>query len=535
MLHVKNRIPTVRVWGWLCAALVAWQGLSCRGALVAPPLYSAAPAPANDEVCTAAREIGALLVDGQHVWAATPGGVLRVSESAQTKFTTQDGLPTHEIRALRKVDGDILALTPRGAARFNGARWQPSHLVSQPHFPVGVTAQTAWRGGMVRATVGNIVFEKNGKRQVLPWPDSKGSHVSAMLSRSAGGELWTAFFGDGLWIFDSKKWRRPRQPLIADSAAARETTAMAERNGHLVIGTRRGGVWRAEDDQFFPFDVPDKDEPFDHNAQAMATFRGALFVSTLEDGLSVRAGDGWQHVEAEMSSNAPRQLVEFGGALWVRHGGGAVDKCDGQAWTQNAFPVLPRKKVFALGGDDRRLYLGQWGGWSEWDGKTFTHHLNVPELQGLPPMALLPDGDRLWFATQSRGIAEVERATNKIRWHDERLGLPDDWITCLLKNGDEIFAGTFVGGLARWNGAKWEALPELAGENVTALENDGQGGIFIATRHGVWQRATDGKLSLLREHAPWLESEAQSLLKVPEGLWIGTRTGIFFLAKSPEK
>jgi len=155
--------------------------------------------------------------------------------------------------------------------------------------------------------------------------------------------------------------------------------------------------------------------------------------------------------------------------------------------------------------------------------------LNVPELQGLPPMALWPDGDTLWFATQSRGIAEIERATDKIRWHDERLGLPDDWITCLLKNGEAIFAGTFVGGLARWDNEKWHAVPELDGENVTALENDGKGGIFIATRHGVWQRGADGKMSPLHEHAPWLESEAQSLLKVPEGLWIGTRTGIFWL------
>lgn len=465
-------------------------------------------------------------------------------------FTTQDGLPTNEVRALRQTKDGVVAVTPRGEARFTGKHWDshPGSLRPQGaslevaggggnlhalSLPPGITAQTAWRGGVVQAAIGGMTWIKNERRTTVPWPASKGSHVSALLARGPGNqaELWAGLFGDGLWIFNGKRWRRARPDLPPQ---AQEVTCLAGEASTLLAGTRRAGVWTMQGTAWHQLPLPDA--PWDHNAQSLSDYGGVLFVSTLEDGLAVRAGDGWHHVESDLSSNAPRQMVEFANALWVRAGGGMVDKFDGRSWSKNVFPYLPRHKTLAIAGDKDRLYLGQWGGWSEWDGHAFTHHLNVAELQGLPPMTLLPAGNTLWFATQSRGIAEVDRTTEKVRWHDERLGLPDDWITCLLPqdqtilpHGQTLLAGTFVGGLATWNGSHWQAAPELKGENVTALESDGRGGAFVATRHGLWQRDKDGHLQSLHDRWPWVEGEVQSLLRVPQGLWIGTRVGIFFV------
>lgn len=525
---------SLKLAGSFCAAALLWQSFSCRSN-GAPSIYAPAPPLKNDEALTASREIRDILVDGLAIWVATPGGVLRIEESVTKKFTTRDGLPTNEVRTLEKTgdkDSSIMALTPRGAVRFDGMRWQPAEAKGKAR-PAALTAETSWRGGVVEASIGALTWEKNGKKQPIPWPASPGSHVSALLPRGDGDKalLWAALFGDGLWTYDGRQWSRPA-PGFAQAAPAKETISLAEQDGHLIIGTRRDGLWRETEGQWVSLGGDLRNEPFDHNVQAMQPFKGALYSSTLEDGLQVRAGDGWHHVLAEMSSNAPRQLVEFGGELFVRHGGGKVDKFDGRAWTKDNFAKLPRKKVLAIGGDKRTLYLGQWGGWSEWDGRTLTHHLNLPELQGIPPMALLADDKTLWFATQSRGIAEVERATGKIRWHDERLGLPDDWVTCLYKIKDQMFAGTFVGGLALWDGKQWQATPEIKDENVTALDSDGAGGLYIATRHGVWQRTADGKMAPLRQRVPWVESEAQALYSSPDGLWVGTRTGIFFVKET---
>jgi ligand-binding sensor domain-containing protein len=88
-----------------------------------------------------------------------------------------------------------------------------------------------------------------------------------------------------------------------------------------------------------------------------------------------------------------------------------------------------------------------------------------------------------------------------------------------------------VGGPARRDGGRWRAVPELGKENVTQLAPDADGGLFIATRAGVWHQNTEGALLALAERAPFLDPEVQALCLADGGLWIGTRTGLHFLAR----
>ena len=343
--------------------------------------------------------------------------------------------------------------------------------------------------------------------------------------------LWAALFGDGLWAFDGKEW----QPLdIHLPAEAREITAMAATE--TPCGSERGeqdcgNIGREPGRSHLQ-----KDEPTDHNCQALALFHGSLFISTLEDGLAVRTPTGWGHGRAALlSSNAPRQMVTFKDRLYLRHGNGRVDRFDGAHWEQNICGQLPRKQVSALAADENHLYAAQWGGWSEFDGQTWTHHLDLPALQGLPITALYPQDDTLWIGTQGRGLAQWNRIENKrrsLQWHDERGGLPDDWITALACMNGTLYAGTFVGGLAAWDGTRWQTAPALKGENITALEPDGNGGVFVASRTGLWHDDGAGALTPVRPASRFLDSETQALCRDKTGLWIGTRTGLFFCPNS---
>lgn len=220
-------------------------------------------------------------------------------------------------------------------------------------------------------------------------------------------------------------------------------------------------------------------------------------------------------------------MVVFQGALYVRHGGGQVDRLDGTMWARGVCAGLPRKQVSALAADANALYAAQWGGWSEWDGAKWTHHLRLPELQGVPITALCPDGDTLWIGTQGRGAFAYDRRAGQIRRAD--AGLPDDWVTCLARAGSALYAGTFVGGLAQWDGARWQSAPETTGDNITALEPDGSGGLFLATRRGVQHQDQNGAMTRLDRPHPLLDPEAQCLCAAPGGLWVGTRTGLYFL------
>ena len=480
------------------------------------------------QIFTSTRQINALWVQGETLWAATGGGVLRrEANGTWRKWTRLDGLPAHEVWRLEMRGARVLAVTPRGVAAWNESenRWRVIEAASRA--PRRAPPQRAtWRGQPVEALLELKIGRGKTLRRVA-LPPGRGSHVSALLARKT--ELLVALYGDGVWRFDGEKWRVLAPPM---PPRAREMTALAQSGETLFLGTRREGVWQLKSGGWQPLALPD--EPRNANVQNLESFSGSLWVSTLEDGLLRFDGKRWRVLAPpEISSFAPRDGAQFDGKLWLRHGSGALDVFDGKSWRRDATRALPRGKVFALAADESKLYAAQWGGWSEYSRGVWTPFLRLPELQGIVLTALLPDGNDLWIGTQNRGIAFYERAKNALTWHDERAGLPDDWITVLARANDKIVAGTFVGGLAEYTRAKnlWKPIAELRGQNVTALEGDGQGGAFVATRVGLWRRAADGKWENFNARFPFLENEIQALKVAPRGLWIGARTALYFLPR----
>ena len=136
--------------------------------------------------------------------------------------------------------------------------------------------------------------------------------------------------------------------------------------------------------------------------------------------------------------------------------------------------------------------------------------------------AILPEGDRIWIGTQGRGIAEVGRSTGAVKWHDETNGLPDDWVRCIARANHTLYAGTFVGGLARLGKSRWITYSGLSGQEVTALVPDGKDGLIVSTRRGVYAVHGSALKPLWTRPQPPV-SEAQALCLVDGELWIGTR------------
>jgi hypothetical protein len=513
--------------------VVSGCGLLLFGLLIALALrrHPAGVAPDTQTVFTSTRCVTGLAIatDGA-VWVATPGGILEGTPQGQwRKYTRRDGLPSNEVRRIEVTGGIVTAYFPQNSAVWRDGRWQSrpdagSNAASSR--PLGQTASAVWRGMECVATVKGLQIHERaqggGRWRSIPLPPSTGTHISALLPH--GDSLWGALFGDGLWSYDGRRWRRQEVGLPAE---AREITAMAGVADKLWVGTWRAGVWERLGGYWVQHLQPD--EPISENCEAVAMFKGRLYVSTLEDGLAVRTLFGWGHFQSpRISSDAPRQMVVYRDTLYLRHGSGKVDAFDGTRWRCDVCAGLPRKQATALAADTERLYVAQWGGWSEFDGTRWAHHLDLPELQGLPITALCPDGDALWVGTQGRGVAEVSRRTGRLHWHDERDGLPDDWVTALAHMGDSVTVGTFVGGLATWDGRRWAVSQELRGQNVTDLAPDGDGGLFVATRNGVWRRSPEGALASLNRSFRFLDREAQALCATPDGLWIGTRTGLYF-------
>jgi len=485
---------------------------------------SAGIALTGDAVFTSTRSITCLAIapDGT-LWVGTSGGVLRRSKDSEwRRFTQLDGLPSHEVRSIAVEQGAVVATFPRASATWRDGRWVPGEVppAARADTMPQQTCAAVWRSEPSVATVDGLYIGYANNRRRFDLPPSTGTHLSALLPH--GEELWAAMFDQGLWAFNGKTWRALNLGLPSQ---AREITALTADGQTLWLGTRREGVWQYDRRRWKQHLQPN--EPYAHNCQALIYWRSGIYVSTLEDGLVAQTPSGWQHYAVPvLSSNAPGQMVAFGGSLYLRHGNGKVDRFDGKRWTRNVCSSLPRKEVRALAADGNRLYAAQWGGWSEFDGHTWKHHLSIAELQGVAITILSPERDRLWIGTQGRGLGEFDRATGRLRWHDERQGLPDDWVTGIARAGDTLCVATFLGGLSRWDGARWEVSAELRDQNLTAIAPDGAGGLFIATREGVWHQTRDSSLRRLVA-----DVEGQALCLAPGGLWIGSRTELHFLAK----
>ena len=495
---------------------VAFTFASCRDvstprAMPPAPIYAPMIEPKADAVFTATNEIRALDWNGVALWAATAGGVLRLENGNLKKWTRQNGLPSNEAFDLERENGKLSARFPVARALWDGETWQTQ---SAPEWKRSAPT-VEWNKRKVVASLAGLQIEK--ERFALP-AQSNGTHISALLPR--GNLLLVAVFGDGLWRFDGKSWTRG--PQIPDEA--REITSLAGDAKNLFVGTRRNGVFERADESWKSHQLDG--EPFNHNVQNLASFDGVLWGSTLDDGLIARTGKGWRHVSPpQISSSAPRQMSQWQGKLYVRHGNGIVDAFDGASWERNALKTIPRRGVYALAGDDKQLLAAGWGGWSEWNGKSWTPHYDLPALKGVPIMNLALQGDDVWIGTQSRGLAKWTRATNELRFYDERDGLKDDWITALRVDGARVWAGTFVGGLQVFENGKWRAFQETAGENVTAIVPDKNGGAIAATRRGCY-RARGQSAEKVSES--WLDDEQQALCAGENGLWIGARTSLDF-------
>ncbi|RYG71810.1 hypothetical protein EON80_04780 [bacterium] len=496
-------------------ALVLVTVLSCRAQLLSQR-DPGQDEPKTDAVFTSSREIRALDYDRGILWAATAGGVLRFGES-WSKWNRYSGLPANEAFEIGVTQGEVKARLPLHSAVFDLGQTSWA-TYSEPAFKKPALS-VQWLGKKVVACLDGLTIEG----QNITTPPSPGTHISALFVFQ--NKLVVSFYGDGIWFYDGAKWT-PDKFNDKLSTEAREITALESDGWSLIIGTRRAGVWSVQNGTWKPLGSASGDEIYNANIQFATVFQGAFWGSTLDDGLVIKGPDRWGHVTVPtLSATAPRQLLEWNKQLFVRHGGGIVDSFDGSNWTKNALKTIPRKGVYALAGDDNTLYAAGWGGWSEWDGRNWTPHFEVPELKGVPLMGLLADGDALWIATQSRGLGRYIHGTKEFRWFDERDGLPDDWVTTLIKFDGKIYAGTFVGGLARLDDDKWFTFDELTGQNVTALAID-NGRLMAATRTGLW--TVEGN-SAVKVKETWLDNEVQALAAGENGLWVGARTSLNFL------
>jgi ligand-binding sensor domain-containing protein len=210
------------------------------------------------------------------------------------------------------------------------------------------------------------------------------------------------------------------------------------------------------------------------------------------------------------------------GTLWIGTWAGAnkVDPKTGKFTTY--VKQLINEWVYGLGVDAQdRVWFGTEGGVTMFDGKawrSWTHKdgLGAPNTDDLP-------------ASTNTGLGTRSRHDLATTLEGSATYNPNYVFSILVRPDQSVWAGTWGGGVARYDGKAWSNLNSrdgLAGNIVYSMAEDADGVLWFGTNKGVsrydgrtWQ--TFGRKEGL------LEENVYAIAVAPSGeVWAGTRRGV---------
>jgi ligand-binding sensor domain-containing protein len=307
-------------------------------------------------------------------------------------------------------------------------------------------------------------------------------YVRALAVEPRTKSLWVGT-SVGLHEIDLER-REPRQTFTRKDGLANEYVFAIgiDREGYKWFGTNAGGASRYKDGRwktYFPM-----------------------------HGLA----DYWIYAFASQKN----------GDLWIGTWAGA-NKFDLRTRKFTTYKAqLINEWVYGIAVDARdRVWFGTEGGVTRFDGKQWRSWTHTDGL-GAPNHASLPPSPNTGLGTRSRHdlstLVEGGPSYN-----------PNYVFAILAARDGSVWAGTWGGGVSRFDGERWTSFSSqegLAGDIVYSMAQEPSGALWFGTNHGVsrfdgkaWQsiRAADGLL----------DDNVYALAIAPGGeVWAGTRRGV---------
>jgi len=409
-----------------------------------------------------------------------------------------------------------------------------------------VTSIAAGRRGeaplvLVGTQSGLTIFEGDrpaiyGVEQGLP-----DDHVAAVALWD--DDLAVGTFGGGLGLYEGQSW----QSIGASSLPSGYVQAVAyDERGGLWIGTRDGLALRQQRDWR---ELPGPPGPPGARITALTSVRdgetpGALWVGTFERGLGRYADGIWQTFGPRegLPSLEVNALAVHRGVLWVATNAGPAFFDGGALVPHPRLSALKSRAVTSLMSDGEALWLGTATGVVRLGPEGEVSTLGVREgLVNGHVYALVSAGAGVWAGTlggltslrsDGRADALASRTVSAVPG-----GLSHNWVNAILARDEELWIGTYGGGVDRFDGAAWSrAYP--AGQETLEI-NPGAAcwfdqrpafgtldrGVLVLDDKGAGGRVLDRELGLACPSVSALYSDGQDA-------WIGTAAGLHQLPVS---
>ena len=263
-------------------------------------------------------------------------------------------------------------------------------------------------------------------------------------------------------------------------------------------------------------------------------------------------------------------FIDSRGEKWFGTNGGGVSRYDGAKW-KTYFPMHGLADYWVYSFTEQRagtMWVGTWAGLNALDIKTGTFKTYLKELVNEWVYGLAVDSkDRVWVGTEG-GINMFDGQNWKTWTHAEGLGAPNtdnlpvssntglgtrsrhdlsilmqgkatynpNYVFNLLMTPEDVlWAGTWGGGVARFDGNTWTNFTTkdgLGGDVVYSVAREPNGVMWFGTNGGLTRY--DGKTwTTLHKQDGLLDENVYCIAALANGdIWAGTRGGVTLLTRA---
>lgn len=435
--------------------------------------------------------VQALAGTGTDLWVGTlDQGVKHWHAGTTETFSEEQGLPDRQVQAIALAGEKAYVGTPVGVAEFDRGRLSRALADGVLVTSLFVRDEDLWIGsedqGVLRVP---LAPAKHERAVSLATVEPGLGEVRQFLSAEDGMLVLTrsglfSLKGNG---FGWQEVLRPRTATLSD----RNISALAQdQSGQLWVGYFDHGLDILPDGPGHTVHV-ENEHVFCVNRIWPDAKGGTVEVATA-NGLVRFAGSGKPEqvlgIADGLIADHVTDIVAYRDGLALATPAGITFLDADGAHSMNAFHGLANNHIYALGVSNDDLMVGTLGGLSDLE-KGFvkaTYTAGNSALKQNWITAVVRAGDEWMIGTYGRGVIGLD-SNGKFHSYELATAAMEINPNAMLVTKDHVFAGTLGEGLFVYSREKgrWTALRDgLPSTNVTALA-EGKGYIYVGTDNGL--------------------------------------------------
>ena len=229
------------------------------------------------------------------------------------------------------------------------------------------------------------------------------------------------------------------------------------------------------------------------------------------------------------ASNGDVWIATWSGANRVRRGELKIRGRWDLYTVENTRGGLPNDWVYGLAeGRDGVIWMATEGGLARYKDGAWT---NWSHAKGLGADYEIVRGDIQYKSDPSKVSQHHAKQKEEMGLQNVDVAYNPNYIVSLVVDRDGVvWAGTWGGGLARFDGTKftnYTVANGLPGNHVFMLHLDRQGSLWIGTNNGLARRMPDGTFSVMNTHDGLFADAVFSMDTGADGtLWVGSYGGV---------